>query len=41
MYELGVVYRNITRSIFTRRTPKQIFTKYYNRIKLSSKWQKS
>lgn len=35
------VYRNITRSIFTRRTPKQIFTKYYNRIKLSSKWQKS
>ena len=27
------VYRNITRSIFTRKSPKEIFTKYYRQIK--------
>ncbi len=26
-------YRNITRSIFTHRTPKEIFTRYFNEIK--------
>ena len=28
-----LTYRNITRSIFTRRSPKEIFTKYYKELK--------
>lgn len=32
-----MVYRNITRSIFTHRSPKQIFTKYYRRLQKLAK----
>ena len=31
-----LTYRNITRSIFTGKMPKEIFTKYYNEIQKES-----